>query len=77
MNEITPDSTVPEAHKRSIRSFVLRQGHMTAAQQRAIDTMWPQFGIDYQDSVLDLNQRFRQRPSQGVGNRFRHGRGDC
>lgn len=28
------------------------------AQQRAIDTMWPQFGIDYQDSVLDLNQRF-------------------
>lgn len=58
MNEITLDSTVPEAHKRSIRSFVLRQGHMTAAQQRAIDTMWPQFGIDYQDSVLDLNQRF-------------------
>ena len=58
MNEITPDSTVPEAHKRSIRSFVLRQGHMIAAQQRAIDTMWPQFGIDYQDSVLDLNQRF-------------------
>ena len=58
MNEITPDSTVPEEHKRSIRSFVLRQGHMTAAQQRAIDTMWPQFGIDYQDSVLDLNQRF-------------------
>ena len=58
MNKITPDSTVPEAHKRSIRSFVLRQGHMTAAQQRAIDAMWPQFGIDYQDSVLDLNQRF-------------------
>ena len=58
MNEITPDSTIPEAHKRSIRSFVLRQGHMTAAQQRAIDTMWPQFGIDYQDSVFDLNQRF-------------------
>ena len=58
MNEITPDSPVPEAHKRSIRSFVLRQGHMTAAQQRAIDAMWPQFGIDYQDSVLDLNQCF-------------------
>ncbi|MGN6891000.1 tRNA (guanosine(46)-N7)-methyltransferase TrmB, partial [Neisseria sp. P0014.S004] len=52
MNEITPDSTIPEANRRSIRSFVLRQGHMTAAQQRAIDTMWPQFGIDYQDSVL-------------------------
>lgn len=48
----------PEQHKRSIRSFVLRQGHMTAAQQRAIDTMWPQFGVDYQKAALDLNQIF-------------------
>ncbi|WP_165088675.1 tRNA (guanosine(46)-N7)-methyltransferase TrmB [Neisseria yangbaofengii] len=45
-------------HLRSVRSFVLRQGHMTAAQQRAIDTMWPQFGIDYQDAIIDLNQYF-------------------
>ncbi|EGV36466.1 tRNA (guanosine(46)-N7)-methyltransferase TrmB [Neisseria weaveri] len=52
----TPD--IPEEHKRSIRSFVLRQGHMTAAQQRAIDTMWPQFGIDYQNSTFDLNGAF-------------------
>lgn len=49
---------VPEEHKRSIRSFVLRQGHMTAAQQRAIDTLWPQFGVDYSNSVIDLQQCF-------------------
>ena len=58
MNEITPDSTVPEEHKRSIRSFVLRQGHMTAAQQRAIDAMWPQFGMDYCRQTVDLNACF-------------------
>lgn len=56
--ENTPENTVPEEHKRSIRSFVLRQGHMTAAQQRAIDTMWPQFGVDFQEAPLDLNRAF-------------------
>ncbi|MDO4641529.1 MAG: tRNA (guanosine(46)-N7)-methyltransferase TrmB [Neisseria sp.] len=53
-------TTVPETHQRTIRSFVLRQGHMTAAQQRAIDTLWPQFGIDYQESIIDLNQCFNR-----------------
>ncbi|MDO4997695.1 MAG: tRNA (guanosine(46)-N7)-methyltransferase TrmB [Neisseria sp.] len=47
-------------HKRSIRSFVLRQGHMTAAQQRAIDTMWGEFGIDYQNEIIDLNHQFKR-----------------
>jgi len=45
-------------HHRSIRSYVLRQSHMTAAQQRAIDTLWPQFGLDYQETPADLNQAF-------------------
>ena len=45
-------------HHRSIRSYVLRQSHMTAAQQRAIDILWPQFGLDYQERPADLNQAF-------------------
>ena len=49
---------VADEHKRTIRSFVLRQGHMTASQQRAIDTLWSQFGVDYQTAGLDLNQCF-------------------
>jgi tRNA (guanine-N(7)-)-methyltransferase len=48
-------------HHRSIRSYVLRQSHMTAAQQRAIDTLWPQFGLDYQETPADLNQAFGRR----------------
>ncbi|MGE9657252.1 tRNA (guanosine(46)-N7)-methyltransferase TrmB [Snodgrassella alvi] len=52
-------------HKRSIRSFVLRQGHMTAAQQRAIDTQWPLFGIDFNQNQIDLDTIFK-RPSPKI-----------
>ena len=52
------ENNAAETHPRSIRSFVLRQGHMTAAQQRAIDTLWPDFGVDYQAAPLDLNACF-------------------
>ncbi|MCF7521719.1 tRNA (guanosine(46)-N7)-methyltransferase TrmB [Neisseria sp. ZJ106] len=58
INPQTEDGGAAKEHLRSIRSFVLRQGHMTAAQQRAIDTMWPQFGLDYQAQTADLNQIF-------------------
>lgn len=52
-------------HKRSIRSFVLRQGHMTAAQQRAIDTQWSLFGIDFNQNQIDLDTIFN-RPSPKI-----------
>jgi tRNA (guanine-N7-)-methyltransferase len=47
--------------RRSIRSFVLRAGRATAAQQRALDELWPKYGIDAQDSPLDLDQIFGRR----------------
>ncbi len=31
---------------RKIRSFVRREGRMTAAQQRALQELWPRYGID-------------------------------
>ena len=45
-------------HHRSIRSYVLRQSHMTAAQQRAINDNWAQFGLDFQAAAVDLNAAF-------------------
>ncbi|MDP1636157.1 MAG: tRNA (guanosine(46)-N7)-methyltransferase TrmB [Gallionellaceae bacterium] len=44
--------------KRHIRSFVLRQGRVSPAQQRAVDTLLPRYGIPYTPQQLDLNQAF-------------------
>ena len=49
--------TVEEGH-RKVRSFVLRQGRFTPAQQRAFDEQWPRFGLDYQGSVRDFDAVF-------------------
>ena len=43
---------------RSIRSFVLRQGRMSAAQQRYLDEMLPRIGIAYQNVPVDLDVAF-------------------
>ncbi|HSI22114.1 MAG TPA: tRNA (guanosine(46)-N7)-methyltransferase TrmB [Methylophilaceae bacterium] len=48
---------------RAIRSFVLRQGRLTPAQQRAVETLLPVYGIPYAAEPLDLDQVFgRQAP---------------
>jgi tRNA (guanine-N7-)-methyltransferase len=43
---------------RPIRSFVLRQGRMSNAQTRALETLLPRWGIPYQESLLDLDTAF-------------------
>ncbi|MEM1402075.1 MAG: tRNA (guanosine(46)-N7)-methyltransferase TrmB [Pseudomonadota bacterium] len=47
-----------ELRHRRIRSFVLRAGRMTDAQQRAFDEGWPQWGIDYTPGYLDFDALF-------------------
>ncbi|SSY70841.1 tRNA (guanosine(46)-N7)-methyltransferase TrmB [Alysiella crassa] len=49
---------IPAEHRRSIKSFVLRQGHMTAAQQKAIDDNWADFGVDFVNQPINLNDKF-------------------
>lgn len=44
--------------QRQIRSFVLRQGRFTEAQQRAFDTQWPRFGLDYTGEPRDYDAVF-------------------
>lgn len=41
-----------------IKSFVRREGRLTAGQARAMNELWPRFGIDFQESLLDFNQLF-------------------
>jgi tRNA (guanine-N7-)-methyltransferase len=44
--------------RRSIRSYVLRQGRMTAAQARALDELMPRYGIPFCHAPLDLERAF-------------------
>jgi tRNA (guanine-N7-)-methyltransferase len=53
----TPDEHTPD-YMRRIRSFVLREGRMTPAQQRAFDTLWSRFGIDYRGAPHDFAANF-------------------
>lgn len=41
-----PQAEATEERHRHIRSFVLRQGRMTTAQQRAFVEHWPRYGLD-------------------------------
>jgi tRNA (guanine-N7-)-methyltransferase len=43
---------------RPIRSFVLRQGRVSNAQQRAHDTLLPRYGIPFAPHIVDLDQAF-------------------
>jgi tRNA (guanine-N7-)-methyltransferase len=40
--------------RRSVRSFVVRAGRMTAAQERAWQELWPRYGLETRDEPLDL-----------------------
>ncbi len=43
---------------RQIRSFVLREGRMTKGQQRAMDELFPQMGIEFTPQPLSFSEVF-------------------
>ncbi|RZA21072.1 MAG: tRNA (guanosine(46)-N7)-methyltransferase TrmB [Lysobacteraceae bacterium] len=63
--------TIEEGH-RKVRSFVLRQGRFTDAQQRAFDELWPRLGIDYAGEPRDFDAVFGRKARRileiGFGN---------
>ena len=44
--------------RRPIRSFVLRAGRVTAAQERALVELWPSFGVEFDGRPLELDALF-------------------
>lgn len=46
--------TDDKSSQRAIRSYVLRTGRITSAQQRALAQHWPRFGIEFAARPLDL-----------------------
>ena len=59
-------------HPRSIRSFVTRAGRITEAQERALEDLWPKYGVEFGTDPLSLDALFgRQAPKTveiGFGN---------
>ncbi len=54
-----------DKHIRTIRSFVKREGRLTAGQQQAIDSQWAEFGVDYEKRPLNIRDLF-QRDAQTI-----------
>jgi tRNA (guanine-N7-)-methyltransferase len=59
-------------HPRAIRSFVTRSGRITSAQERALQELWPQYGVELGAAPLDLETLFGRRARRvaeiGFGN---------
>ncbi|HEX9183138.1 MAG TPA: tRNA (guanosine(46)-N7)-methyltransferase TrmB [Burkholderiales bacterium] len=47
--------------RRTVRSYVLRQGRVTAAQERALAGLMPAYGIAYRQEILDPQAVFGRR----------------
>lgn len=59
-------------HPRAIRSFVTRSGRITSAQERALEELWPKYGVDLGAAPIDLDALFGRRARRvaeiGFGN---------
>jgi len=54
---MNPDTDTP-ARRRTIRSFVRRAGRLTVSQQRALDELWPVFGVEFGNESLHYDALF-------------------
>lgn len=57
----TDSMTQPSISPRPIRSYVLRQSRMTAAQQQALATLWQRYGVEADGVTLDFDVVFGRR----------------
>ena len=66
MEDVSSTQRRSSQPERRIRSYVLRAGRITTAQQRALEELWPRFGLDvpaanvrqHTPAVLDLHRVF-------------------
>jgi len=48
----------PTPLQRTVRSFVRRAGRITPGQQRALESLWPRYGLEFEPRVADLASWF-------------------
>lgn len=52
------DKTHLSSHRRTIRSYVIRRGRSTVAQERALTEIWPKYGLELTAEPLDFETTF-------------------
>jgi len=61
--------SVEEPSKRSIRSFVRRGGRLTPSQRHALETYWPNYGLEFQQGMPSLPPGYKGLKLEiGIGN---------
>jgi tRNA (guanine-N7-)-methyltransferase len=60
-------------HPRAIRSFVTRAGRITEAQVRALEDLWPKYGVEFGAETLDCDVAFARRAPRTVEIGFGNG----
>lgn len=56
--------TEENKHHRSVRTFVIRAGRMTPAQEKALAEQWPLYGLSIEDGPLNFAECFgREAPT--------------
>ncbi|WP_136068197.1 tRNA (guanosine(46)-N7)-methyltransferase TrmB [Modicisalibacter radicis] len=69
-NRSSVDPGIPASDEprpqRGIKSYVLRAGRMTAAQNRGLEEVWPRLGLRVADGPLDLDALFGRRAPRVV-----------
>ncbi|HEY0341348.1 MAG TPA: tRNA (guanosine(46)-N7)-methyltransferase TrmB [Steroidobacteraceae bacterium] len=60
-------------HPRAIRSFVTRAGRITEAQVRALEVLWPKYGIEFTAGTLDCDTIFGRHAPRTVEIGFGNG----
>jgi tRNA (guanine-N7-)-methyltransferase len=61
---MTEDPAISPLHHRIVRSYVVRGGRLTAGQQRAMEELWPTFGVAFDQHELDLDSLFARQSTR-------------
>jgi len=55
--------TEEKKHMRTVRSFVMRAGRTTEGQQKALEEVWPEMGLELKDGAINFAEAFgREAP---------------
>ena len=60
-NKDQPIDNLPSSELRPIRSYVIRNGRLTASQRKAIESYWQDYGIEYGKGLLELDSVFQDK----------------